>query len=304
MEKLQNQNVEVISKRRNPAIAVILSILAPGLGQVYNNQLKKGITFLISLCVLGLICFSIATNYWLAAISFLLLCLIRIFFIIEAYKSAKNESIIINDKKSYRKNYITYFFVLIVVIFILSLIKPFTRVQVFRIPTPANAPTIAPNDYVIADNWYYYFKEIEYGDIVTFETDYFSAFENQGTTTCTFRIIGLPGDSIKIINNVPAINGVTCEITNENRKSEILPNNVEHRVSFEGTAPDTNLYKQLNKLVVPENQYFVMGDNRNDAADSRYIGCIDKQKIQGKLLFVFWGDSRSIGRMYLDLSND
>lgn len=302
MNEMQNQNIEVNSKRRSPAKAILFSILAPGLGQTYNNQLKKALVFLLSLCVLVIICFSIATNYWMAIISFLLLCILRIYFIIEAYKSAKNESIFIEDKQSKRRKYITYFSILILVIFILSMIKPFTRIQVFRIPTPGNAPTIVPDDYVIADNWYYYFNDIKYGDMITFETNYFKEFENQDATICTFRVIGLPGDSINIINNIPSINGVACQIINGEKNFEILPNKVKHLISFEGIAPDTNFFKPLNNLVVPENHYFVMGDNRNNAADSRYMGCIHKDNINGKLLFTYWGESKS--RMNIDLSND
>ena len=77
------------------------------------------------------------------------------------------------------------------------------------------------------------------------------------------RIIGLPGETVEFKNNVLYINGEKVE---ENYGT--------------GITADFNL-SDLEYTVIPDNTYFVVGDNRNNSLDSRYFGCIDQSQIIG-----------------------
>lgn len=84
------------------------------------------------------------------------------------------------------------------------------------------------------------------------------------------RIIGMPGESVKIVEGVIYINGEAIED--------------KYASSYTG---DFSLDK-FDLDVIPENSYFVLGDNRIVSKDSRLLGPINKKKIQGKAIYRIW----------------
>lgn len=84
------------------------------------------------------------------------------------------------------------------------------------------------------------------------------------------RVIGLPGETVEYKNNTLYING---EKINEEY----------------GYGDTSDFYlEELNLNKVPDNHYFVLGDNRNNSLDSRYFGCIPKDKIIGSVRYVLF----------------
>lgn len=84
------------------------------------------------------------------------------------------------------------------------------------------------------------------------------------------RVIGLPGETVEYKNNTLYING---EKINEEY----------------GYGDTSDFYlEELNSNKVPDNHYFVLGDNRNNSLDSRYFGCISKDKIIGSVRYVLF----------------
>lgn len=80
------------------------------------------------------------------------------------------------------------------------------------------------------------------------------------------RIIGVPGDTIEIINNKVFLNGILLD------------------ESYSKNLSDS--YFNI-KITIPKDKYFVLGDNRDVSYDSRYFGLVDKSSIQGKVLLKF-----------------
>ncbi|GCF95674.1 signal peptidase I [Enterococcus florum] len=106
------------------------------------------------------------------------------------------------------------------------------------------------------------------------------------------RIIGLPGDTIKIHNDRLSINGNV-------RKESYLTSNKDAFDKFKkecpdieafqvGTASHRRTYTENLELTVPKNKYFVLGDNRMVSSDSRTYDFIDRSSIQGKVWVSFW----------------
>jgi signal peptidase I len=116
----------------------------------------------------------------------------------------------------------------------------------------------------------------------------------------TFRVIGLPTDSIKIENGKVYINNALSTLT---LTSEYILNDQdvlqydEHL--NESKKIRTLRYKKvqihhpqtLHKIKIPENEYFLMGDNRDNAYDSRYISTIKKEDILGRVIYSYWGNT-------------
>ncbi len=100
------------------------------------------------------------------------------------------------------------------------------------------------------------------------------------------RCIGLPGDTVEIKNKVVYINGKALyEPYVIFKDHQIYPN--------EPALPDEYRYRDnWGPEVVPENCYFVLGDNRDASYDSRFWGFLAKRYIVGKPLFIYWPPSR------------
>jgi signal peptidase I len=107
-----------------------------------------------------------------------------------------------------------------------------------------------------------------------------------------YRIVALPGDSIAIEKDICIINGkknsyqfIQKSIGYNNEYEERLPNDLTIRIYSEAYHPESpNMDIEATK--VPENHYYVMGDNRTNAIYSRYLGCIPKEKILGKVIEI------------------
>ncbi len=108
------------------------------------------------------------------------------------------------------------------------------------------------------------------------------------------RVIGLPGDDVEMIDYQLYINGeliqepfLNPELTDVNNSSEIVSFSLQSICSIKNISCNID-----GKVQIPEGYYLVLGDNRNNSSDSRYLGLIPKDRIVGKAEFVFFPFSR------------
>ena len=130
---------------------------------------------------------------------------------------------------------------------------------------PSMMSTLEDGDNMIVDKISYRFHEPERFDIVIFP------FRNNTGNTYIKRIIGLPGETVKIDKEgVIYING---EVLDESYGREIIKN--------PGDAVDG--------VTLGDGEYFVLGDNRNDSEDSRFsVGVVYRREIIGRAIFRIW----------------
>lgn len=107
------------------------------------------------------------------------------------------------------------------------------------------------------------------------------------------RIIGLPGDHVEMKNNVLTINGKEYDEPyldefKEKFKKDKLFDEYSYNSAFQEQAANANSFTNDFEVTVPNNQYFVLGDNRLISKDSRIFGFVDKSLIQGKVVLRFW----------------
>ncbi len=291
------------TKPRNVFLAVFLSLILPGLGQVYNGQLKKGILF-FALYLLNPVLFGIsrgATHFYGYVILFLIELTIRVYVIVDALKNAKKQKFYI--PKIYNAWYYQLAIaILMVVILLVYNTKSILGIQSFHIPTPSNQPTIQIGDILIADMQAYKNIQPNYGDIVV--------FKKENGQIYTFRIVGLPNDTLSIVDNIVTINGrrsrstfIRETISDELQVGEFVeefPNGQKHTI-YKSKHPFDTTKSTINDIVVPANNYYLLGDNRDNAADSRYDGFVDKNEILGRVVYSYWGKTKD--RINLDFRN-
>jgi signal peptidase I len=135
-------------------------------------------------------------------------------------------------------------------------------VQNYRVDGPSMTPTLINQEYILVDKAQYIFQRPQRGDIIVF------AFPKDTSQDFVKRIIGLPGDTVRVdANGQVTVDGVAI---NEPYVNDL-----------------TNPYPP-NTWVLKSDQYFVLGDNRGDSSDSRDWGPVPRNDIIGKAALVYW----------------
>lgn len=166
------------------------------------------------------------------------------------------------------------------------------------IPTGSMRPNILEGDVVLVNRVAYDFKlplsgvalfsidNPERGDVITFTSP------TDGIRLIK-RLVALPGDVVEMRNEVLTINGAVAEYSGPDAVTERLDNGsttsalqIRERVAGnERTVqflPEVGAKRNFGPLVVPEDSYFFLGDNRDNSADSRYIGFVPRHLLIGK----------------------
>ena len=282
------------NKPRNPFLAFLCALFVPSFGQVYNGQLKKGLFFLLISLTLPLFLgiSRLGVFYWGFITILILDFSFRIYVIYDATKNAIKQKEY--TLKSYNKWY--YYATFIVSIYAILWFYDYNSilgVKSYKIPTTSNEPTIKVGDRIVGDLQAYNHMKPNYGDIIIFQ-------KKDSLNPWIYRIVGLPNDKLEIQNNFLIINGKKCKATfiKETKSEEYavreyveeLPNGLVHKM-YTFKKPFEGYTEKLREIIIPENNYFLMGDNRDNAMDSRYIGVITKDEIIGKVVFGYWGET-------------
>lgn len=164
--------------------------------------------------------------------------------------------------------------IILLVVIALAIVIPI-RTYVFQ-PFIVNGASMEPSfysgDYLIVDEFTYNFiEEPERGDVVVFDYPLNPRFKY------IKRIIGLPGETVSIKDGV-------IKIKTKEGEELILD---EKEYLSEEFLKGWIYSNDLGEQVLGENDYFVLGDNRNGSSDSRKWGTLPEKNIDGKVLFRF-----------------
>jgi signal peptidase I len=170
----------------------------------------------------------------------------------------------------------------IVTALILALILRAYVVQAFKIPSGSMLPTLLIGDHILVNKFIYgtnlpfsenrvlVLRSPERGDMIVFK------YPEDPPRDFIKRVIAVEGDIIEARNKKIFINGeLLIEPYIQHTDASILPAEIEPRDNF-------------GPYRVPENQLFVMGDNRDQSYDSRYWGYVDIEKVRGKAFIIYW----------------
>jgi len=192
----------------------------------------------------------------------------------------------------------SFFPVLLIVLVLRSFL-----VEPFQIPSGSMIPTLEVGDFILVNKYTYGLRlpvvgtkivemnEPQRGEVMVFIPPHDHRYFIK-------RVIGLPGDTIRYDNNVLSVNDqpLPTEIIGETRIE--LPNGMQQTgVLLSETVGEVTHETQIiasaprrsgsSVWVVPENHYFMMGDNRDNSADSRVWGPVPEENIVGKA-FAIW----------------
>lgn len=152
------------------------------------------------------------------------------------------------------------------------------------IPSGSMLPTLEINDRLIIDKLSYHFRDPQRGDIVVFSPTPALQKENFKDAFIK-RVIGIPGDKVEIKAGKVYVNN---QMLNE---PYIHPG-----AEYSCNADQPKDYNPVcHPVTVPENQYLVLGDNRNNSYDSRYWGFVPRENIIGHAVIRFYPFNRMGG---------
>lgn len=257
-------------KKRKRILALLLSLVTPGLGQIYNGQFRKGIFYLIGF-LLAYILFSFLLFKFYGMIFYLIVMVGSfVFIMIDALRRANKSKAI--QLKPFNKWYIYLIIFLLSSVVISPLLGGTIRkniVRAYRIPSSAMEPAVLVGDYLIADMKIYKSEKPKRGDIIIFE------FPKDPSKDFIERVIGMEGEKVEIVKNNIYIN------------DKLLDDPWGY---FTKGYPALDTF---GPVVVPKNSLFVMGDNRNNSQDSRFWGFVNVEKVKGKALYLYWAKNKS-----------
>ena len=190
---------------------------------------------------------------------------------------------ILPDTKPKRKGVVREYAEAILIAVVLALFIRTFVVQAFKIPSGSMKPTLLVGDHILVNKFIYGIKipftdktlislsSPKRGDVVVFK------YPLDTKKDYIKRVVGLPGDRIRLSNKELLINGQPVD-------------DPHAKYSLHGNL------RNFGPVIVPANHLFVMGDNRDESFDSRFWGFVDLKAVNGKAFMIYWSwDKQNFG---------
>lgn len=266
-------------KKRHIWLSIILTILGLGLAPIYCGYLRLGlwleaaglVFFSLFYLIFGLIP-SFGTLLVATIIGFLAFIAVLIFNIRLTITSNRLQRFRVSHAGLWIVGALVVFFVLD---YGVDSVIDAEVIENYFIASTAMEPTLYRGDFVMATKGAN-MEKIERGDVIIFK---YPLDQHQNYTK---RLIGAGGDTIRIENKRIFRNGqLVDEPYTKYIDSRVLPfrNTKDWGIGRRDNMPDT---------VVPPGEYFVLGDNRDNSADSRFFGFVDSNSVVGRAKFIFF----------------
>jgi signal peptidase I len=187
----------------------------------------------------------------------------------------------------FKKSTAREYFESIVVAVILALFIRTFVVQAFKIPTGSMEENLLIGDHLLVNKFVFGptasgaeqavlpITDIKRGDVIVFK------YPVEPERDFIKRVIGLPGETVEVKERKIYINGTVID---DPHSHYLLP--ASSADYHEVTSFDVR--ERYGPVTVPANQYFVMGDNRDNSQDSRYWGFLPRENVKGKALVIYW----------------
>jgi signal peptidase I len=187
---------------------------------------------------------------------------------------------------TFPKSTVREYFESLVVAVILALFVRTFGFQAFKIPTGSMEPNLLVGDHLLVNKFIFGpsssgveravlpMRDVERGEVLVFK------FPEQPDRDFIKRVIGLPGDTLELRNQTVYING--APLVEPYAHYQLPPG------TGAGNGEDGDVRRKYGPVTVPQDHYFMMGDNRDDSQDSRYWGFLPATYVKGRALFIYW----------------
>lgn len=263
-DPLLMERVLDVIKKRKPTVALVLSILSPGLGHVYAGNVKKGLLlFLLQYGVLFLLgklgLLSTAYGIWFLILFLACLYLYAMFSAVRLALANKTYEL-----KPYNRWYwylAIFALILVVSQTLISSRGSILGFELYQVPSNPMKPILQPGDYIAVDTQD---QSLHVGDVVVFR------YPNNRQVLFTQRIVALGNDKVAIKDGQVMLNG----------EPELIS-------SVDESFRCSDVSISMPERVVPEGQVFLLGDWRDNSNDSRYWGALPESDVIGIVTYIW-----------------
>jgi len=188
----------------------------------------------------------------------------------------------------FQKSTLREYFESIVIAVILALFIRTFVVQAFKIPTGSMEENLLIGDHLLVNKFVFGPSEsrverallpvgtVHRGDVIVFK------YPEEPDRDFIKRVIGVPGDTVEVREKKVYIDGAPLDEPYAHYLQPAADASEFHEVT------SFDVRERYGPVMVPPNQYFVMGDNRDNSQDSRYWGFLPRGNIKGKALLIYW----------------
>ena len=292
--------------KRRIWLAILLSLIMPGLGQIYCGRFKRGLVlYFMHILPLPIV---ISLLYLSNSPALMHIAIVLILTSIMVLLGAILDSVFlaIRTASGYQlkdyNNPVVYALLVIIVTggsIGSTLYIRGQGLEAFRIPTASCYPTIVPNDRILANKLAYNGTDPKRGDLVV----HICSFNRHWNYIK--RVVAVAGDTIEVKDNQLYVNdrklpqrklpestldNIRVTVEGKLLKGEVfeeINGNVKYNI-FLAEPPHDNTVGDFEKITVPDHHCFVLGDNRNLSRDSRHFGPVLLATIIGRADYIYW----------------
>ena len=260
-------------------LGVLLSLLVPGFGLVRAGRIARGIAWFLAIQIVAILVALLfiwrAIPFWAALGGFIAAIAFQVVMLVDSFRPGKLNTIL------------SLVFALVLTAILLLPLPPHLIAEVIKIPTAAMEPTLqgasrGTPDHVIVDRLSYWFLPPQRGDLAAFRTTGIAGISGEGPCFVK-RVVGLPGERIEIRDGHLFADGRQL---NEN-------NGIPTVLYYSVPTSLTNSFNSGGIYLVPDDAYFVLGDNSRKSFDSRYWGYVPRTNIYGRVSRIYYPFSRA-----------
>ena len=284
---------------RSPLFAVILSLAATGLGQIYCGRIVRGLVMFLSslLFVPAIVVAALMPPSTVVMVGLILALLtvlgVYVFAVVDAFRLARRGRDLFQSM-DYNHPLIYALFILVGLTYSAGALY-FIRSSVFEafaIPSASEMPSLLPGDRFLVNKTTYQRRFMRRGDEVVFRVS------SEPGMHWAKRVIALPGDTVEVKDKEVFVNG--RQLPREPAPRASLGNAAQvvkgelfeetnagrrYRILFD---TDTKPLPDYPKAKVPDGMCFVLGDNRGNSRDSRTIGFVALGDVLGDVQYRYW----------------
>lgn len=279
---IEKKGVLMGKKQKEPLAAILLSVILPGAGQAYAGEVKRGVVFFLAFVFLELCAafYLLSPSVRLNAFSCVIilgLAAFWVFILKDSYLAAKKHNEAHGMKAGLtpkKKLMFSGGLLLVIAVYLL-----FTRfivsnyLRFYNAPPDSMEPTIYKGEVLLVNLLSYKRSQPQRGDIVLYR------YPKDPSRIYMNRIIGFPGESVLLKDHRIFING------------EQLKDNWAVKVRHYNAGRLAR--RNMPPVAVPQDSYYVLGDNAARSQDSRFWGCVTKSSLIGKVFKRFYPFKRS-----------
>jgi signal peptidase I len=267
--------------KKSKTVAVLLSLLQPGFGQIYAGRMVRGaIAFAVYLATL-LIFFGgvIGRSFFGLLVAVGVIVVLQVGIAIDAGLVSRST---VSSNPIWQRWYAVLAFAVLAQIGLRQVLPAIQRLKTYNIPSAAMEPTLQIGDHLVAALDAYHSVPPARNDIAIFTSP------EDPKVELVKRVVALPGETVELRDKVLYVNGHAVP------EPWAVHNDPNVGAAADATSP-IGLRDQMRPVLVPPGHFFALGDNRDSSYDSRFYGPVPRENLKGKALYIYW--SKVAGRM-------